>query len=241
MLEEIITYPADGLSMTGKLFVTETSAPRPAILVFPEVFGLGEHACARAERLASLGYAALACDLHGDGRRLEDLNEALTLVQPLLAEPSRITARAMGALAALNARPEADSGQIAAIGFCFGGTMALELARGGGDVSAVVGFHAGLSTNRPAKAGSIKPKVLVCTGADDPAVPPEHRAAFEEEMRAANADWQMHVYGGVVHSFTNPAAEELGMPDLARYNAAADTRSWALMISLFKEVFGSTS
>ena len=237
MHSEQVNYEADGLAMQGQLFVGEGHAARPGILVFPEAFGLGEHAKSRAERLAGMGYVALACDLHGGATVYDDLNSVMGLIGPLRDDPMRTRARAGGALDALLARPEVDPARIAAIGYCFGGTMALELARSGADVAGVVGFHSGLATVRPEDASAITGKVLVCIGADDPGIGTDQRRAFEEEMRGGKVDWQMHLYGGVVHSFTNPAAEQLGRPDFARYDAKADARSWASMHAFFDEVF----
>jgi dienelactone hydrolase len=134
-------------------------------------------------------------------------------------------------------RPEVDASKVAAIGYCFGGTLSLELARSGAPIKGVVGFHSGLATALPQDAKNIKGKVLVCIGADDPGVPPEQRAAFEQEMRDGRVDWRMHLYGGVVHSFTNPDAVKLNNPAFARYDEEADKRSWGEMMSLFKEVF----
>lgn len=234
-----LTYEADGLSMVSHFyFDDERPGPRPGILVFPEAFGLGEHAKSCAERLARLGYAALACDLHGEGKVYADLAEVMGLLGPLRQDPARIRARAQGGLDALVARPEVDGSKVAAIGYCFGGTMALELARGGAPIAAAVGFHSGLATAAPEDARNIRGKVLVCIGADDPGIPPEQRAAFEQEMRAGGVDWRMHLYGGVVHSFTNPNADKLGRPEFARYDAGADARSWSEMMALFEEVFG---
>ena len=114
--------------------------------------------------------------------------------------------------------------------------MSLELARSGADLKAVVGFHSGLATSAPkTEAGTIKPRILVCIGADDPMIPPEQRAAFEAEMREAGVDWQMHLYGNTVHSFTNPEAARRGMPEAIRYGAEADARSWASLQELFSE------
>ena len=238
MQHETLTCEADGLTLQNRLFVDPagTGARRPGVLVFPEAFGLGAHSIARAERLAGLGYAALACDLHGDGRVVDDLGEAIGLLQPLFAEPSRTRARAGAALQALLARPEVDAERIAAIGFCFGGTMALELARSGAALKAVVGFHSGLGTAAPpSDAKAIQAKVLVCIGADDPMIPAEQRTGFETEMREAGVDWQMHLYGNTVHSFTNQGAAERNMPDAIRYSPEADARSWAAMRALFDE------
>jgi len=172
MHRETLTYQADGLAMKSQLMFEDPPGKRAGVLVFPEAFGLGEHALSRAERLAKLGYVALACDLHGDSRVITDLQEAVGLVQPLMAEPGRTRARARAALDALIARPEVDPARVASIGFCFGGTMSLELARSGADIKAVVGFHSGLGTNAPKAApGTMKARILVCIGADDPMIP----------------------------------------------------------------------
>ena len=236
MPHETIMYEADGLTMRGHLFFEPVSTPRAGVLVFPEAFGLGEHAISRAERLAALGYVALACDLHGEGRVVDDLQEASGLLQPLLANSSPTRARAAGGLKALAARREVDPARVASIGFCFGGTMSLELARSGADLKAVVGFHSGLGTNAPAAVpNAIKARILVCIGADDPIIPPEQRAAFEAEMRTAGVDWQMHLYGNTVHSFTNPEAQKRRMPETIRYSPEADARSWAALQRLFLE------
>ncbi len=236
MHHETLTYEADGLIMQSQLFFEPAIAPRAGVLVFPEAFGLGEHAISRAERLAALGYVALACDLHGGGRVSGDLEEALGLLKPLFADPSRTRARAQAGLAALSARTEVDKSRIAAIGFCFGGTMSLELARSGADIKAVVGFHSGLATAAPpSDAKSIRARILVCIGADDPMIPSDQRAAFETEMRDAGVDWQMHLYGGTVHSFTNQRAAGANMPDAIRYSAEADARSWSALQALFAE------
>lgn len=231
---DTLTYYADGLQMRGRLYFEPSVVPRPAVMVFPEAFGLGEHAQSRAERLAELGYVALACDLHGDGRVVDDLDTALALLQPLFDNPSRMRARGLAALNALTARDEVDATQVAAIGFCF--PMPLELARAGAELRAVVGFHTELNTVAPqSDALAIKARVLVCVGADDPFIPLKHRAAFEVEMRSAGVDWQMHVYGRTAHSFTNREAAKRGRPNDIRYSADADARSWAAMLELFAE------
>jgi dienelactone hydrolase len=236
MQHETLTYEADGLTMKSELFFEPASEPRAGVLVFPEAFGLSEHAISRAERLAALGYVALACDLHGNAELIDDLQQAVGMLKPMYADPSKTRARASGGLHALIARAEVDRARIGAIGFCFGGTMALELARSGADVGAIVGFHSGLGTAAPkTDAHDIKGRVLVCIGADDPMIPAEQRAEFEAEMRDAGVDWQMHVYGKTVHSFTNEMAAKRNMPDAIRYSAEADARSWASMQELFFE------
>ncbi|MBW8910571.1 MAG: dienelactone hydrolase family protein [Sphingomonas sp.] len=239
---EILRYEADGLQMESQLYVDPSfTGVRPGVLVFPEALGLGEHAKSRAQRLAALGYVALACDLYGGGEVINDFDTIMAELGVLLNAPERTEARARGGLDALLARPEVDPARIAAIGFCFGGTMSLELARGGNPIAAAVGFHSGLGTARPDAAKNIKAKILVLLGADDPGIGPEPRSAFEAEMRAGKVDWQMKLYGGVLHSFTNPAADELGRPDFARYDAVADKRSWEEMIAFFDEIFGQAN
>src|SRR5262249_16721776 len=123
------------------------------------------------------------------------------------------------------------------VGYCFGGTMALELARSGADLKAVAGMHSGLGTSRPDDARNITGSVLVCIGADDPVVPTQARAAFEEETKAAGADWRMYAYGGAGHSFPNPAADQLGMPGFGAHEPT-DERSWRVMLDLFEETLG---
>ena len=239
MKTEKLPYTADGLEMIGHLaWDEEASTPRPAVLVFPEALGLGEHAKGRAERIASeLGYVALACDLHGDAKVIDDLGQVLPMLQPLRTEAAKVRARTGKAFDALAARPEVDPARIAAIGFCFGGTMSYELALTGVDLKAAIGFHSGLKVTSPQDAKQIKGKVLALLGADDPGIPPEDRQAFEAMLRESGADWQMTLYGGVVHGFTNQNAARLGRPDFARYDAKADARSWKQMCDLLGEVF----
>lgn len=238
MKRETLIYQADGLTMRSELFFEPNGGPRPGVLVYPEAYGLNRHALSRAERLASLGYVALACDLHGEAKVVEDLGVSIKMLDGLYADPSRTRARAAGGLRALAARPEVDATRIGAIGFCFGGTMGLELARSGADIKAVVGFHSGLATVAPkTDARAIKACILVCIGGDDPFIPLEQRASFEAEMRDAGVDWQMHIYGKTVHSFTNPTAANAGRPDAVRYSAELDRRSWEAMQDLLAEAF----
>ena len=238
MLTEDIAYEADGLQMVGHLAVDETrTGRRPAVLVAHEGPGLSDHAKGRARRLAELGYLAFALDYHGDGKPLT--REAMMdRLGPLMGDTDRIRALARAGLDVLLAQEQADAARVAAIGYCFGGTMALELARSGADLKAVVGFHSGLATARPEDARNITAAVLVCIGTEDPIVPLDQRIAFEEEMRAGGVDWRMNLYGGAVHSFTNEHASELGMAGID-YNERADSRSWRAMLDLFDERLGS--
>lgn len=236
---EQLRYEADNLSMVGHLVWDDgVDQPRPGVLVFPEAFGLGDHAMGRAERLASeFGYIALACDLHGDGRVIDALDEVRPLLAQLHASSDKVRDRVCKPLEALAARPEVDPGRIAAIGFCYGGTMSYELALAGADLKAAIGFHSGLEVTSPQDCGKIKGKVMALIGADDPRITPEQRTAFEAMLRAGGVDWQMHLFGGVVHSFTNPQVDSMGMPDFLRYDAVADDRSWKHMAMLLEEVF----
>ena len=172
----------------------------------------------------------------GERRQARNLQEVATLVGGLRAEPTRLRARGRAALETLAALPQVDAQRLVAIGFCFGGSVVLELARAGADLKAVVSFHGVLATKMPAVTGGVKASVLVLTGADDPLAPPDQVADFENEMRAAAVrDWQVISYGNTLHGFTNPAADG-SMLRSALYNAQADRRSWASMQSLFDEV-----
>ena len=233
MQTQNIEYEADGIQMVGRLAVPDGTGRGPAVLVCHEGPGLDENAIGRAERLADLGYVAFALDYHGGGKAMP-LTEVMPRLQSLMGDAERTRALGRAGLDILLAQERTDPDRVGSIGFCFGGTMSLELARGGAPLAAVVGFHSGLATSRPDDAKNIKGKVLVCIGAEDPLVPPEQRTAFEEEMRAGGVDWQMQLYGGAAHSFTNPNASALGMPGVA-YHEPTDRRSWKAMLDFFDE------
>ena len=239
MSTEELRYQADGLDMVGHIVSPDGhSGPRPGVLVFPHAFGPGKHSRGKAARLAQeLGYVALECDLYG-GAKSGSFEQIGELLKPMRESADVVRARTQGAFAALAARPEVDASRIAAIGFCFGGAMAYELALAGVDLKAAIGFHSGLKVTSPGDAGRIKGKVLTMVGADDPSIPPEARAEFIKMLADAKVDYTLTVYGGVVHSFTDPGADSLGRPEMARYNAAADRRSWAQMREMLEEVFG---
>jgi dienelactone hydrolase len=237
MKSEPVDYKDGDVTLKGVIYYDETkTGKRPGVLVNPEAFGLGPHAKSRAERLAQLGYVALAADPYGDGKVAKDLNEAMKLATPLFADPAKLRARAHAALSTLAAHPQTDSSKLASIGFCMGGTFSLELARDGAALKGIVSFHGGLQTQKPATEGGVKAKILVCTGNDDPFVPADHVTAFIEEMTKAGADWQLINYGGTVHSFTNPDADSLNNPAL-KYSKSADERSWKALTDFFQEIF----
>ncbi|HEY3734081.1 MAG TPA: dienelactone hydrolase family protein [Streptosporangiaceae bacterium] len=230
-----IEYSFDGIRLVGELSVDDSRrGKRPAILVSHEGGGLTGHARNRARALAELGYVAFALDYFGDGRPVP-ADQAAARFAELNGDRLRTRAIAQAGLDVLLGSEHADSARVAAIGYCFGGTLSLELARGGAGLQAVVGFHSGLATDRPAAAGRITAPVLVCIGAEDPFIPADQRLAFEEEMRGAGADWRLNLYGGAVHSFTNPDAA--GSNPALKYDRRADERSWRAMLDLFGEVF----
>jgi dienelactone hydrolase len=211
---------------------------RPGVLVVHEWTGLGDYAQTCARKLAAMGYVAFAIDMYGKDVRPKTPQEAGIQAGIYKHDRALMRARALAGLEVLRGNPLCDPRRVAVIGYCFGGTVALEIARSGADVAGVVSFHGGLDTPTPADAKNIRCKVLVLHGGDDPHVPPQDVAAFEEEMRAAGVDWQLIVYGGAVHSFTNPAAGN-DKSKGAAYNAAADRRSWEAMKAFFAEIFHS--
>lgn len=237
MHTEEISYEVEGTTMIGHLALPDGDDVRPCVLVCHEGPGMSGHARSRADRLAALGYVAFALDYHGGGTVLTDRAEMMGRISAWLADPTQTRVRVRAGLAILLAQPRADATRLGAIGFCFGGTMCLELARSGADVKAVVGFHSGLGTARPEDASNISGKILVCIGADDPMIPEAQRAAFQDEMRAANVDWRLNLYGGAVHSFTNEGADAMGMAAI-KYHKPTDERSWRAMLDLFDEVLG---
>jgi dienelactone hydrolase len=237
MHTESIAYEADGARRIGFLAVDRARAGRrPGVLIAHEASGVSEVVKERARRLASLGYVAFALDYVGDGKVL-GMEESMAMLAGYRAAPERIRAIGRASLDILRAQPEVDSARIAAIGYCYGGTAVLELARDGADVRCTVGFHSGLATTRPDDAKNIKGKVLVCIGAEDPLIPPEQRLDFEREMRAANVDWRLYLFGGAVHGFSNPSVDRLKHPALA-YHRPTDERSFRAMRDLFDETFG---
>jgi dienelactone hydrolase len=233
-----ISYQADGRTMVGTLAVPDGTGRRPGILVSHEGPGLDDHARRCAVRLADeLGYVAFALDYQGGGQPLESRDEMMARIGEFHADPLRARAIGTAGLDVLVGDARTDPGRLAAIGFCFGGTLSFELARGGANLKAAVGFHAGLGTARPQDAANIRGKILALIGADDPIVDNTQRRGFEEEMRAGGVDWELVVYGGAVHSFTNPRASQIDLPGIA-YDERTDRRSWQAMLDLFAEVFG---
>jgi len=209
---------------------------RPGVLVVHEWTGLGSYAKMRAEKLAGLGYVAFAIDIYGKGIRPKTPQEAGAQAGIYKSDRQLMRARALAGLNVLLGNEMCDTKRVAAIGYCFGGTTVLEIARSGADIAGVVSFHGALDTPNPGDAKNIKCKVLALHGGDDPYVPRKDVEAFEDEMRAGGVDWQLNAYSGAVHSFTNPEAGNDNSKGAA-YNAKADRRSWDAMKLFFVEIF----
>ena len=235
---ESISYDVAGTTYIG--YLARTKPNGAGVLICHEGNGLGPQVKDRAHQLAELGYTAFAVDYIGGGEVIPDMATMMARLGAMRADLPRVRALARAGLAVLVRQPEVDAHRIAAIGYCFGGTFALELARDGAELAAVVGFHSGLKTANPDDAKNIKAKVLVCIGADDPVIPPDERLAFEAEMRAAKLDWQLELYGNAVHGFANPLADKAGSP-VARYHEPSHRRSWQSMLRLFGETIDKRS
>ncbi|HEX2869140.1 MAG TPA: dienelactone hydrolase family protein [Ignavibacteriales bacterium] len=232
-----VDYESDGVKLQGYLAYDDAQkGKRPAVLIVHEWWGLNDYPKKRAEMIAKLGYVAFAADMYGKGVIAKTPEEAGKLASQFRQDRMLTRKRITAALDVLKKYDFVDDSKIAAIGYCFGGMVALELARSGADIKGVVGFHTSLDTPRPDDAKNIKAKILICTGANDKSVPPEMRQAFQKEMDSGGVDWQMNIYSGAVHSFTNPASGNDPSRGVA-YNANADRRSWDAMKLFFREIF----
>ena len=209
---------------------------RPGVLVVHQWKGLGDYEKKRAEMLARLGYNVFAADIYGKDVRPQTMQAAAAEAGKYRNDRALLRARVGAGLDVLAQHELTDSRRKAAIGYCFGGTTVLELARSGADIAGVVSFHGGLTTPNPGDAKNIKAKVLALHGADDPNVPPAEVAAFEDEMRKGRVDWQLIAYGGAVHAFTDWGAGDDNSKGAA-YNERADRRSWDAMKQFFAEIF----
>lgn len=233
----IVEYRQGNTVLEGYLAWDDaTTASRPGVLIVHEWTGLGPYVKQRAEMLAKLGYLAFAADIYGKGIRPATPAEAGKTAAIYKADRPLMRARVRAGLDQLLKQKLVDPQRIAAIGYCFGGTTVLELARDGADIRGVVSFHGGLATPTPQDARNIKAKVLALHGADDPFVKADEVAAFQNEMRKGGVDWQFTSYGNAVHSFTNPDAGNDNAKGAA-YNEKADRRSWEAMKQFFGEIF----
>lgn len=232
---ETVEYKQGAVTLEGVLTYDDAmKGPRPAVLIVHQWKGLTEYEKKRAEMLAQLGYVAFCADIYGKGVRPQTTEEAGAQAGKYKMDRALLRARVNAGLETLRKQKGVDSKRIAAIGYCFGGTTVIELARSGAEVAGVVSFHGGLDSPTPADGKNIKAKVLACHGADDPFVPAKDLEAFEQEMRDGKVDWRIVKYGGAVHSFTDWGAT--GAMTGAQYNEKADKRSWEDMKAFFAEV-----
>jgi dienelactone hydrolase len=233
-----VAYQHDGVTLKGHLFWNDAvTGKRPGVLVVHEWWGLNDYAKKRAEMLAQLGYVAMAIDMFGDGKVTTHPKEAGEMAGAVRANLKNWQGRAQSGLKTLQAQPLVDATKIAAIGYCFGGSTALQLAISGADLAAVVSFHGTPPTVTTDEAKAIKAKILICHGAEDTFTTEKNCEAFRAALSKAKVDYQFHYFGGAKHGFTVPHSEDAGVDGL-HYDAAADRRSWQMMQDLFKEAFG---
>ena len=233
---ETIEYKEGDTVLEGYLaYDSAVKGQRPGVLIAHQWKGLTDYEKKRAEMLARLGYNVFAADIYGKGIRPKSNQEAGAQAGKYKSNRDLLRARAQAGLAVLLRLELTDPKRVAAIGYCFGGTTVIELARSGADIAGVVSFHGGLDSPRPEDGKNIKCKVLALQGADDPFVPAKDLAAFEDEMRQAKVDWQLVKYGGAVHSYTEKEAGSNPQAGAA-YNEKADRRSWEAMKEFFAEI-----
>jgi dienelactone hydrolase len=238
---EEVSYQAEGVTLKGYLAWDDAlKGRRPGVLVVHEWWGHNEYARMRARMLAEQGYTALAVDMYGDGRQANHPDDAGRFSAEVSKNMPLARARFEAAMSTLRKHRTVDAKEIAAIGYCFGGGVVLNMARIGEDLKGVASFHGSLGTDNPAQRGRIKARIVSFTGEADPMIGADKVVAFRQEMAAAGADFRVVTYPGAKHAFTNPAADELGRKfslPLA-YNAEADRDSWAQLIVFLREVLG---
>jgi dienelactone hydrolase len=237
---ESLSYSAAGINMVGYLAEdVDATAPRPGVLVLPEWWGLNDYIRRRTENIADLGYTALGVDIYGEGTTADHPDQAGALMTAILENMEGGTERLRAAAAALAEVPSVDPSRLAAVGFCFGGAMALHLARIGFNIKAAVSFHGALDSFHHAAPGEVTARILVCHGGADEFISKESIDAFHEEMKAAEMDYEFITYPGALHGFTSPEADEngrkYGLP--LAYDENADKKSWQAMNNLFNELF----
>jgi len=240
---EEVTYQAGDTTLKGYLaWDASKTGPRPGVIVVHEWWGHNDYVRRRARMLAEEGYTALALDMYGNGKQAGHPEDAKKFMMEATSNADVAKARFLAGYELLKNHPSTDPSKIAAIGYCFGGAVVLQMARSGADLDGVASFHGSLSTESPAAPGVVKAKILVLHGADDPFVPKEQVAAFKKEMDAAGADYTFIEYPGAVHAFTNPAATENGKKfnlPLA-YNEEADNKSWAELQKFLRGLFSES-
>lgn len=234
---EDVDYKQGDTTLQGFLAYDDSiSGKRPGVLIVHQWMGLTDYEKMRATMLAKLGYVAFCADIYGKGIRPTTTQEAGAQAGKYKGDRQLLRARVNAGLDTLKQNSLVDTGHVAAIGYCFGGTTVLELARSGADLNGVVSFHGGLDSPTPADGANIKCKVLALAGADDPFQKPSDLSAFEQEMKDNKVNWQIVFYGGAVHAFTQKGVDQFGMAG-AKYNEQADKRSWQAMQDFFAEIF----
>ena len=239
ILAQPVSYGTDSVKLTGFVaYDSVSTAKRPVVLIIHEWWGLNDYVKSRAKQLADLGYLAMAVDMYGDGKIGTNPDEAGKLAMPFYTNIPLAKSRFDAALAKIKTYSQADTSKIAAIGYCFGGAMVLNMARLGEHLNGVVSFHGNLA-GVPADKNLLKAKVLICHGADDQFVKPAEVAAFKKQMDSIGATYTFKLYEGATHAFSNPAATELGQKFKIpiAYNAAADSASWKDMKAFFHTIF----
>ena len=235
LVKKNIDYKEGATALQGYLVYDDAKkGAHPGVLVVHNWMGITDETKSKADALAKLGYVAFAADIYGKDVHVKDGDQAGKLAGQYKADRASLRARVNAGLQTLKSQKQVDTKHIAAIGYCFGGTTVLELARSGAELNSVVTFHGGLDSPAPADGKNVKAKVLVLHGADDPFNKATDVAAFQDEMRNSKVDWQMISYGGAVHSFTEKGAGDDNSKGAA-YNANADHRSWQAMQDFFKE------
>ena len=235
---ETIKYQQGETALVGYLAYDDaTATPRPGVIVVHEWWGLNDHAKKQAERLAAAGYVAFALDMYGDGKVTTHPEDAGKWASAVRQTVGLGQARFQAGQGILTKNPRVRGGDIAAIGYCFGGAVVLTMAEAGTDLKGVVSFHGALPQEPVVAGTAIKAKILVNHGAADALITAEQVATFQKNLTDAGADWQFISYSGAKHSFTNPNASAAGM-DVLAYQEAADRRSWQATMSFFAEIFG---
>ena len=242
IIGKVVEYTANNVALKGYIvYDNALKEKRPAVIVVHEWWGVTDYPKKRAEMLASLGYVAFAIDMYGDGKTADNPTDAQKYAGESMKDLSLLRAKFQAAIEILKNNDLVDSTRIAAIGYCYGGGVVLNMARAGVDLKGVVSFHGSLATTTPAEKGTVKAKILVCNGGVDKFISENDIKNFKQEMKAAGADFKFLSYKGALHAFTNPAATELGkkfnMP--IAYNENGDKRSWKEMRRFLKSIFNN--
>lgn len=237
MQVEKITYNDDDTKLTGYFYWEDSfNGKRPGVMVVHEWWGLNDYAKLRAEMLAKLGYVAFAADMYGNNKVTRHANDAKGWMKQITENTDSWQKRALSGLKQLKAHPKVNSAKTAAIGYCFGGATIMQMAYAGADLLGVASFHGSLPVASEDQFSKIKARILIAHGDSDGFVPAEQIQSFKSALTKANADWEMDLYGGAMHSFTNPYSDGYGMKGL-QYNENADRRSWSRLLSFFEEIF----